>query len=220
MNAIMKQNGYDMTNIQNELNAIRATRDTALTEQYNVDKTNMQADRTVQEYNTNIEQQKQNVRKQALANDILMSTSGRGQSQNLADTITAELTNQQTILANLQQSKDWALQEIAQNSQYTHQQLANNYNDYMGQFNIELQDKIKNLSDTGLAKTAQGMSMLQNEVEKTNLKKLALSQTYAQQLQFLTETMKQQSEAKKFDATQTTGYNDGYLHNANGEVIK
>ncbi len=60
---------------------------------------------------------------------------------------------------------------------------------------------------------------MRGTIEQTNLEKLALSQTYAQQLQFLTETMKLKAEETVFDADQTAGFNDGYLHNKSGGVI-
>ena len=66
----------------------------------------------------------------------------------MADAITTELATQSQILQNLQQSKSWALGEIAQNAQYNHQVLANSYNDQMSKYTQEIQDQIKNLSDT------------------------------------------------------------------------
>lgn len=217
--AYANQNNLDTSNIQGFINAYRTTRDTALQQEKQAQDVDLQTQRTVQEFDTQIESQKQNIRKQQLANDMMMSTSGRGMSQNLSDTIVQELTMQQTILRNLHQSKDWALQGIAQQSAYASKILANNYNDTMSQYSVAIQNQMKTLEDTGLSKTAEGLMAMRSTIEQTNLDKLALSQTYAQQLQFLTEQMKTKAENSKFDATQTAWYNDGYLHNANGEVI-
>jgi hypothetical protein len=86
---------------------------------------------------------------------MMMSTSGRGQSQNLTDTIVGELTMQQTILENLQRSKDWALSGIASDYAYNSKIMANNYNDAMSKYTIDIQNQMKTLEDTGLAKTAE-----------------------------------------------------------------
>ena len=219
MDAYLAQNGLDTQNITDFISAYRTTRDTALQSDYQANKEQLANDRTTQEFNQSIETQKANVRQQQLANDMLMSTSGRGQSQNLSDTIHQELTNQQNILNNLQQSKSWALWEIADTAKYNNQVLANNYNDQMSQYTYALQDQIKNLSDTGLAGTAQGMAKLQSAIEKTNLQKLALSQTYATQLKFASDALKLKIDAKTPDKDQTNLINDGYLHNKTGEVI-
>jgi len=219
LDSYLAQNKLDATNLSNYISAYRTTRDANLQETQANAQTDLATQRATQQANQSIDAQKANIRQQQLANDMLMSTSGRGQSQNLTDTIHQELTNQQNILSNLEQSKSWALWEIASNAEYNHKILANNYNDQMSQYNYQLQDQIKSLSDTGLAKTAQGLSALQSSIEATNLKKLALSQTYASQLQFVSDQMKAQIAQKTPDKDQTNLLNDGYIHNSTGGIV-
>lgn len=66
----------------------------------------------------------------------------------MADAIVQEMTNQQRILSNLQDSKAWALADIVSTAKYNHDVLANKYNDTMSQYDQALLNQIKNLSDT------------------------------------------------------------------------
>lgn len=167
MKAILDANNIDFTQQQNAMNALRTTRDASLSENRMTSQASLANDRAVQEYDTAIAQQQAKVKATANNMAVMQDTAGRLQSQNMADAIVGEMQMQQRILQNLQNSKSWALGEIASNAKYQHDVLANNYNDAMSQYDYQLQDQIKNLSDTGLAGTAKGLSMLQSNIEKT-----------------------------------------------------
>ena len=211
--------GMDATQTANFINAYRTTRDANLSENRTTSQASLANDRAVQEYDTAIAQQQAKVKATANNMSVMQDTAGRLQSQNMADAIVGEMQMQQRILANLQQSKNWALAEIASNAKYQHDVLANNYNDAMSQYDSQLQEQIKNLSDTGLAGTAKGLSALQSNIEKTNLAKLQLGQQYASSLKSATDIMKMQVAKRTADVNITNQINDGYLHNAQGEVV-
>ena len=89
----------------------------------------------------------------------------------------------------------------------------------MSKYSIELQDQIKNLSDTGLAKTANGLAMAQSAVDKNMNNRLALGQIYAQQLQSATDQMKMHITSVTPNVEQTQLINDGLIHNATGGIV-
>jgi len=156
------------------VSAYRTTRDADLAARKASESTQRSYDQTKQSYDDAITKQKQNV--EAMANNMAMlqEGSGRLQSRNMVSGIVQAMDEQKRILDNLHQSKDWAFAEIASNAKYNHDMLANSYNDAMSQYDQEVQDKIKNLADTGMAKTAEGLRMAQSAIEQTQLKKLAL----------------------------------------------
>ena len=219
MQAILSANNLDVTKTSNFINAYRTTRDTSLQENQQNAETDLKNQRTLQQYDTAIAQQQLKVKQDANNMSVMQDSAGRLQSQNMGDAISAEMGQQQQILSNLQQSKNWALGEIATNAQYNHTQLANQYNDQMGNYSVELQNQIKNLSDTGLAKTANGLAMAQSAVDKNMMNRLALGQIYAQQLQGATDQMKMHISSVTPNVEQTQLINDGLVHNATGGIV-
>lgn len=219
MQAILSANNLDVTKTSNFINAYRTTRDTSLQENQQNAQVELQNQRTLQQYDTAIAQQQLKVKQDANNMSVMQDSAGRLQSQNMGDAISAEMGQQQQILSNLQQSKNWALGEIATNAQYNHTVLANTYNDQMSKYSIELQDQIKNLSDTGLAKTANGLAMAQSAVDKNMNNRLALGQIYAQQLQSATDQMKMHITSVTPNVEQTQLINDGLIHNATGGIV-
>lgn len=165
-------------------------------------------DQTKQSYDDAIAKQKANVEATANNMAIMQETGGRMQSRNMANGIIQAMNEQQRILHNLHQSKDWAFAELASNAEYNHKILANNYNDAMSQFDSQIQAKIKNLADTGMAKTADGLKMAQSAIEQAQLKKLELGNQYAQSLQQAVEITKMQIAQKTADPEQTKLIND------------
>lgn len=209
----------DYQNTQEFIQAYRTTRDATLKQDYQSSAYQRQADQAKQQYDTAIQQQMDRVSATANNMGIMQDTAGRLQSQNMAQAVHSQLLEQQRILNNLYQSKDWALAEIASNAKYATDTLSNAYNDAMANFDKQVQAQIKNLSDTGMAKTAEGLRMAQSAIETAQNQKLQMGYQYAAGLKSAVEMVKLQIAQKKPDDATTKLYNDGYIHNENGDII-
>jgi len=172
--AISNAYGIDAKQTASFVSAYRTTRDATLASNRADEVNQRNLDQARQSYSDAITKQKANVEAAANQMAMMQETSGRMQSRNMANGIIQAMDEQKRILDNLHQSKDWAFAEIASNAKYNHDILANNYNDAMSQFDQQVQNKIKNLSDTGMAKTADGLRMAQSAIEQAQLQKLAL----------------------------------------------
>lgn len=200
--------GMDLQHTKDFIQAYRATRDASLTDNYSNQANDRQNAQIKQQYDTAIDQQKNRIEANANNMGVVSDTAGRLQSRNMANAILTQMNEQQRILDNLYQSKDWALAEVASNAKYNHDVLSNAYNDAMSAFDKQVQEQIKNLSDTGMAKTAEGLRMAQSAIEQSQLKKLQAGYQYATGLKQAVEVVKMQIEQKKPDTDQTNLYND------------
>lgn len=219
MQSIFNANNIDLANTQNYMGALRMTRDLNLQQTHAQSQQDRATQRIMMEYDTAIVKQQQNIRATANNMSVQLDGAGRLQSQNTMDAIVQEMGNQQRILQNLQTSKALALWEIVEGAHYNNQVMANQYNDSMAQYDLNIQNQMKTLSDTWLAGTAQWVMAMQSAIEKTGLAKLALSQQYAQQLKGATEIMKMQIDKRTPNIDITNQINDGYLHNAQGDLV-